>query len=221
MLTLKSLTVVPIASCIGSLFFAPFYLGESSFSELVDSYMPTFNWSIFIFDLPTFSFHFDFEWNFVFQWLTDLELNFQIPMLVSFGLLLFDYSSKLVWFIYKTTKKSCCKINKKPFHCAAWAIMLPLKFGSFSFIVCEYLWELLVLVTVVMMVAVKVALYGFLLIIYNLMFCCVPLTFAELVIKLMQCLEDGQCCTKCLVRLIRPSSVGPEQHLLRSIILRG
>ena len=88
MLTLKSLTVVPIASCIGSLFFAPFYRGESSFSELVDSYMPTFNWSIFIFDLPTFSFYFDFEWNFVFQWPTDLELNFQIPMLVSFGLLL-------------------------------------------------------------------------------------------------------------------------------------
>eukprot|EP00944_MAST-04C_sp_MAST-4C-sp1_P002039 g2039.t1 len=175
MLTLKSLTVVPIASCIGSLFFAPFYLGEASFSELVDSYMPTFNWSIFIFDLPTFSFHFDFEWNFVFQWPTNLELNFQIPMLVSFGLLLFDYSSKLVWFIYKTTKKRCCKINKKWFHLAAWTVMLPLKFGSFSFIVCEYLWEVLVLAAVVMMVAVKVALYGFLLIIYNLMFCCVPL----------------------------------------------
>ena len=128
MLTLKSLTVLPIAASVGALFFLPFYQKPESYAALLAGYLPAFNWRIVTFDFATLRFSFDFEFAFVFQWPTNLALEFQIPMIISFGLLLFDYSSRMVWLLYKASKGGCCfEFKEKHFKWLAWTVTIPLK----------------------------------------------------------------------------------------------
>eukprot|EP00945_MAST-04E_sp_MAST-4E-sp1_P002274 g2274.t1 len=182
MLTLKALTVLPIASFIGALFFVPFYYGSASYGKLVEGFVPALNWNILSFDFPTFSFKFKFDVDFFFKWPTELDLNFQMPMIMSIGLFVYDLSSQLVWWLFFITKKKkCCKDKKGKnritmwhFNLGRWIVHVPLTIGREAFRFCEYLWLRLLAVLIV----VAFSLYGmFLAAALPLLYSCLPIMF--------------------------------------------
>ena len=157
--TLKAMAVVPTACFAAALFFFPMYQGSMTYDELLATFAPAWN--------------FAFDVQLLLQWPTGLGLRFQIAMILSIGLLVFDLSSRMVWSLHKAARKiSCFDFRAHHFRPVAWVLMVPLKFGIVGLCVCELLWEVLLCIVLVSAAVTYFTVSMSAVVIYCSVFCC-------------------------------------------------
>eukprot|EP00942_MAST-04A_sp_MAST-4A-sp1_P008356 g8356.t1 len=124
MLTLKALTILYMAASVASLYFLPMYFGElDKYMELVNLLQLDLDW------IAIFQFTIRLNFRFIIAWPTSLNLvYFQIPMVVSLGVTLFQRLIETLWMVHKSMKR--LNVTEKSFRFAIWFVYLPYWFGE-------------------------------------------------------------------------------------------
>ena len=143
LLTLKALTVLYLVLSVASLYFLPIYYGKSNiYDELVKSFTMELNF------IPVIEFKkIIFNFQFIFEWPDELNLDFQVVLFFSIGLIIFERLIAILLFIDEHILGNI-EIDSKWFERPMYVVYIPYWLGEKYYICFEICWECLVLLYV-------------------------------------------------------------------------